>query len=124
MIYDVLLLRRNGERLKKTDREPPLRGTVRITEMDRDTNNFKRNLVRIDLWQQHGSTSMRGLAHMSDPVLLPYNGEGLLIAGIELEVSNKGAIIKEHRQVWLCTPAAGSEAEWARELYERTKRRE
>jgi hypothetical protein len=39
---------------------------------------------------------------MTDPVLLPYDGDGLLIAGTELR--SDGQKIWEHRQVWLCVP--------------------
>ncbi len=117
MLYDVVLLRKHGERLSKKDLPSFMRGSIRITEMDRQYNHFKRNIVHIHLWESHGQTNMRGLATMADPVLLPYNGAGLVIAGIEVEVC--GDTIKEHRQVWMCKPAAGTEAEWAREKWQR-----
>lgn len=113
MLYDVVLLRKNGERLAKHQRPPFLRGTIRIAEMDRQHNHFKRNIVNIHLWQAFGSMSKRGLANMVDPVLLPYDGPGFVIAGTEIEAS--GDTIIEHRQVWLCVPAAGTEHEWQRE---------
>jgi len=45
---------------------------------------------------------MRNLASMTDPVLLPTLGDGLLIAGIELQ--SQGDKVWEHRQIWLCRP--------------------
>ncbi len=98
-----------------------MRGTFRITEMDRATNNLKRNIVKVDLWAAYGETRMRGLASLVDPVLLPFEGDGLLIAGIELQSTDGGRKVWEHRQVWLCHPAEGTEADWAREMYQRTK---
>lgn len=100
MLYDVTFLRRQGLRLKRSDLEPPLRGTLRITEMDRATNNSKRNLLRVDLWAAFETSRVRKLASMTDPVLLPTMGDGLLIAGTELQ--SEGHKIWEHRQIWLC----------------------
>jgi len=102
VFYDVTLLRRQGLRLRRSDLEPPLRGTLRITEMDRAINNSKRNLLRVDLWAAFETSRMRNLASMSDPVLLPTMGDGLLIAGTELQ--SEGDRIWEHRQIWLCRP--------------------
>ncbi|MDR6859953.1 hypothetical protein [Variovorax guangxiensis] len=107
MFYDVTLLRQRGLRLKRSDLAPPLRGTLRITEMDRATNNSKRNLLRVDLWAAFETSRMRKLATMSDPVLLPTMGDGLLIAGTELQ--SEGDKIWEHRQIWLCRPTTESE---------------
>ena len=119
MLHDVVLMRKNGERLTKENRPSYLRGTIRIVEMDRQHNHFKRNILMIHLWLSHGDSRMRALANMADPVLLPYDGPGLLIAGIETEAS--GNTIKEHRQVWLCTKARGTEVEWEREEAAREK---
>lgn len=63
-------------------------------------------------------TRMRGLASLCDPVLLPYKSDGILIAGIELESAERGQKIWEHRQVWLCLVARGTEAGWERARYE------
>jgi hypothetical protein len=102
VFYDVTFLRRRGLRLKRSDLEPPLRGTLRITEMDRATNNSKRNLLKVELWAAFETSRMRKLACMSDPVLLPTIGDGLLIAGTELQ--SEGDKIWEHRQIWQCRP--------------------
>jgi len=118
VLFDVLLLRQKGLRVPRDQWGPSLRGTLRITEMDRVTNNFKRNIVKAELWRAYGDTCMRGLASLCDPVLLPYKGDGLLIAGIELESAECGQKIWEHRQVWLCSVARGTEAEWERARYE------
>jgi hypothetical protein len=86
-----------------------MRGTLRITEMDRETNNSKRNLLRAELWAAFDTPRMRGLASMYDPILLPTLGDGLLIAGIELKSEEGGEKIWEHRQVWLCRPTVEPE---------------
>lgn len=88
--------------------------------MDRADTNHKRNIVKIDLWSAFGETRMRGLATLTDPVLLPFEGDGLPIAGTELLSTEGGKKIWEHRQVWLCHPAAGTEADWARITFNRT----
>ena len=49
----------------------------------------------------------------SDPVLLPFDGDGLLIAGVKLQSAESGRKIWEHRQVWLCRAAVGTEADWS-----------
>ena len=118
MLFDVLLLRQKGLRVPRDPWGSSLRGTLRITEMDRVTNNFKRNILKAELWLAYGDTRMRGLASLCDPVLLPYQGDGILIAGIELESAERGQKIWEHRQVWLCSVARGTEAEWERASYE------
>ncbi|MBB1603298.1 hypothetical protein A9977_25035 [Variovorax sp. UMC13] len=120
MLFDVQLLRKQGLRLPRSQWEPPLRGTFQITEMDRDTNHFKRNILKVELWAAFGVSHMRGLATLIDPVLLPNKSEGLLIAGTEIHCTDGGRKIWEHRQVWLCQPAAGTEADWARATYHRT----
>lgn len=107
---EVTLLRQAGRRLRRQEWGTPLRGTLRITEMDRAVNSAKRNLLCIELWEAYGTTSRRGLATMFDPVLLPSPVDGLLIAGIEFESDrSNGLKIFEHRQVWLCKPVVEPE---------------
>ena len=72
--------------------------------MDRVGNNFKRNVVKAELWENYGTTSMRGLATLFEPTVLPYSGEGILFAGFALDSS--GGEISEHRQVWLARPVS------------------
>lgn len=104
---EVILLRQAGRRLKRPEWGPSLRGTLRITEMDRAINNAKRNVLCVELWESYDTTSRRGLATMFDPVLLPSPRDGLLIAGTELESDlSNGLKIYEHRQVWFCKPLA------------------
>lgn len=108
MFCEVTLLRQSGRRLPRREWGPPLRGTLRITELDRTINNAKRNLLCMELWESYDTTSRRGLATMFDPVLLPSPRDGLLIAGMELESDvSDGLKIWEHRQVWLCRPVSG-----------------
>ena len=105
MFFEIVLLRQSGRRLRRQEWGTPLCGTLRITEMDRASCNAKRNVLRADLWESWTTTSRRGIATIFDPVLLPYTGDGMLIAGIELETDmSQGIKIYEHRQVWLCRP--------------------
>lgn len=122
MLFDVLLLHQKNLRVPREQWGPLLRGTLRITELDRVTNNFRRNILKAELWMAYGETRMRGLASLSDPVLLPYKGAGILIAGTELESTEGGQKIWEHRQVWLCSVARGTEAEWERARYDERQR--
>ena len=92
--------------------------------MDRESNNFKRNVTKVELWAAYNQPRMRGLVSLTDPMLLPYKGEGILIAGVELHSEDGGQTISEHRQVWLCSPAIGTEADWARDQYERSRNSE
>lgn len=112
VLFDVILLRQDGRRLPRSEWPMPLRGTFRVVEMDRETTNAKRNLVKVELWAVINETRRRGLASLLDPVLLPYQGSGMLVAGTELRAENGGRVVYEHRQVWLCTLAGGTEAEW------------
>lgn len=82
--------------------------------MDRVANNSKRNILKAALWMAYGDTRTLGSASLCDPALLPYQGDGILIAGIERESAERGQKIREHRQVWLCSLARGTEAEWER----------
>ena len=106
MLFEVVLLRDKGRRLKRQEWGPPLRGTLRISEMDKSINNAKRNLLCAELWEHYDTTSRRGLATMFDPVLLPSPRDCLLLAGTELDSdqADGGFKIYEHRQVWLCRP--------------------
>lgn len=55
---------------------PLLRGTLRIIEMDRITNNFKRNILKAEPWLAYGETRMGGLALLSDPCCCPTRATG------------------------------------------------
>ena len=122
MSFDVLLLRQKCLHVPREQWGPWLRGTLHISEMGRVINNFKRKILKAELWLAYGEARMRGLALLCDPVLLPYKGAGILIAGTELESTDGGHKIREHRQVWRCSVARGTEAEWERARYDKRQR--
>jgi len=101
---EVTFLMREGQRLKKSEREPPQRFTVTILESDRGHNNSGRNIVEASLYVSYGTAQMAGRGRIIDPVIVPYKGEGFLLSGIELDSQDAGKIISEHRQVWLVVP--------------------
>lgn len=86
--------------------------------MDRASNGFKRNVLKAELWATHGQTRMRALASLFDPVMQPYAGDGILIAGIELESTDGGGKVGEFRQAWLCSTTVGTEEDWERSRHQ------
>jgi hypothetical protein len=101
---EVTFLMRAGLRLKSAEREPPIRATVIIRDSDRDKNNSGRNLVEVMLFEHWGLPQARSAGRISDPMILPFKGNGFLLSGIELESQDAGNVISEHRQVWLVVP--------------------
>jgi len=101
---EVTFLMRHGLRLKPAERAAPLRVTVTIRESDRDSNNFRRNIVEASLYVSHGTAQMAGRGRLFDPVILPHAGPGFLLSGIELVSADAGAAISEVRQTWLVVP--------------------
>jgi len=101
---EVTPLMHKGQRLKPHERPVPIRVTVTITESDRDRNNFRRNVVETSLYVNYGIAQMAGRGRLVDPVILPHVGRGFLLSGIELESTDAGKTIFEHRQVWLVVP--------------------
>lgn len=106
-LAEVTLLMRDGLRLKRGERGPPLRVTVMIRESDRDKNSSSRNLVEVMLFEHWGIPQARSAGRISDPVVLPYKGPGFLLAGTELcsESIDGERRMLEHRQVWHVVPA-------------------
>jgi len=101
---EVTPLMHNGRRLKPNERAAPMRVTVTILESDRDRNNFRRNIVEASLYVSYGISQMASRGRLVDPVILPHAGPGFLLSGIELEATDAGQTISEHRQVWLVVP--------------------
>lgn len=97
----VVLLRRNGMRLREPELAPPLVGHLQIDHWKE--SNFKRpirsaNLYELNAWGQiHRSLPVM----LADPVLLCVDGDRFSLAGIELRVEDKRVI--EVQQVWRCT---------------------
>jgi hypothetical protein len=104
---EVTVMMRKGERLAPRDRAPPQRLMVTILEIDRDRNNSGLNLTQVSLYEAYGTARMAGRGSMTDPIIRPFSGKGILIAGTELdsEVGPDGVRkIFEHKQTWLCNP--------------------
>ncbi len=98
---------RKGERLSARDRAPPQRLMVTILESDRDRNNSHLNLTEVSLYEAYGTARMASRGRITDPIIRPFSGNGMLIAGTELdsEVGPDGVRkIFEHKQTWLCNP--------------------
>lgn len=105
-LAEVTPLMRDGLRLKKDERGPPLRVTVMIRESDREKNNSSRNLVEVMLFEHWGIPQARSAGRISDPAVLPYKGPGFLLAGTELcsySIDGESRML-EHRQVWHVVP--------------------
>lgn len=110
---EVTFLMREGLRLKKTERAPPLRVTVTILESDRERNSMKRNVVEASLYVSYGTAQMAGRGRLVDPVILPHKGPGFLLSGIELAAKTIDGQMQiwEHRQVWHVVPVARNGSE-------------
>jgi hypothetical protein len=103
----TILLGPDGDRLPPRHRRTPIRGMVTIGEMNRHHDSEPYS-VMVDLWEAYGTSSLRGLACMSSPLILP-NGKapGMMISGMQRETwrDEEGNLrIKEHRQVWQVLP--------------------
>lgn len=103
---EVTLLRRQGLRLRKGERDPPRRLMVTVLESDREHNNAGRNTVEASLYEAYGTSRMSGRGRMIDPVIVPYKGPGVLFAGTEIEAETIDGqlLVREFRQAWLCVP--------------------
>lgn len=102
-LADVTPMMCKGIRLKHRERERLL-VTVMIRDSDRGTNNSARNLVEVMLFQNWGLPQARSAGRISDPMLLPFSGPGMLVQGTEIETVNGET--SEHRQVWHVIPRA------------------
>lgn len=103
---EVTILRRQGLRLRKAERDLPRRLMVTILESDREHNNSGRNTVEASLYEAYGSSRMASRGRIIDPVIVPFKGPGILLAGTEFEseIVEGQILTREHRQVWLCVP--------------------
>jgi hypothetical protein len=63
----VTLLRRQGLRLRKGERDPPRRLMVTVLESDRDHNNAGRNTVEASLYEAYGTARMSGRGRNDRP---------------------------------------------------------
>ncbi|WPH22335.1 hypothetical protein [Variovorax paradoxus] len=103
---EVTFLRHQGARLRRGERDPPRRLMVTIIESDRDHNNSGRNTVEASLYEAYGTARMAGRGRITDPVIVPFKGPGILLAGTEFHTETVDGHLqtREHRQLWLCVP--------------------
>ena len=114
MWVDVVLCRRNGLRLRKSEWPAPVRGELRIEESERDANSFKRGVRVANLLAPTGASRVHAgvLLPIFDPVLIPAPPGHILIRGIEIAsmAASDGSLnVYEHEQLWLCTQALKAE---------------
>lgn len=101
--WDVVLLRRQGQRLRRGELEPATRGLIEIGE--RADTTFRRAVRVAELLNPVTRLQSRQsvLLPLFDPVVLQVDGAGVMsITGIELHAH--GGRVAEHQQVWRCAP--------------------
>ncbi|WP_367846464.1 hypothetical protein [Rhodoferax sp. WC2427] len=79
-----------------------MRAHLVIADSDAKHNNFRRHLRFATLYERVGGSSWRTVAVMADPVILRTVGNGMLLAGVEVELQE--ARTHEYAQLWLCRP--------------------
>lgn len=103
MLCDVVLLRRDGMRLKPPELAPAVRGTLATQWMAQ--SSLGRPTLVANLFEHLGETRQRALLHTLLDVQLEFIADGQLsLSGLELDTAD-GRLI-ERRQVWRCTPVA------------------
>src|SRR5512133_1138106 len=100
MLCEVILCRKDGRRLRRSEWPAPVLGTLVIRESAADKNNFKRHVrvAQLKVARHAFSTSsVDAVAPLFDPQFLPAPDGKLLIRGIELCASS--AEVFEHEQM-------------------------
>lgn len=101
---EVVLLRRNGMRLRQQDLAEPVRGLVRTQWLT--SSSFGRPIMTADLVVPSGVAAYRSvLQSLLDVRLEAITAGYIALAGTEL-MTVDGRMF-EYRQVWRCTPITG-----------------
>jgi hypothetical protein len=95
----VVMLRRQGLRLKRGELAVPVEGDLRIG--DAGQNNFARPMLAARLWSDAASVEMPLGVPLFEPAVVHAEGDTFSLRGIELAVV-EGRLM-EHSQVWRCT---------------------
>lgn len=101
--WDVVLLRRDGLRLRPCELAAPVRGLIEVT--DRVDTTFRRPVRVADLINPVSRLQTRQglITPIFEPVLLRMDEHGAMsLSGIELR--SVDGRVAEHQQVWRCTP--------------------
>lgn len=103
MLFDVVLLRSAGTRLRKGELPAPLRGHLVIEDDAGTSSSFKRPMRVAHLYHAIGVQQTRQdlLLPIFDAVVIRIEAEVITITGTEL-ASGDGRVA-EHGQVWRCT---------------------
>lgn len=101
------MLRRQGRRLKRTDLEPPVRGQLRLAEIQQSPKSWPRAMRVLNLIQVDGMTTRTALT-LVEPQFAGVTPDALCFKGIELENQSDG--LYERAQVWLVRPVPNTAA--------------
>jgi len=107
VLVEVVRLRRNGLRLRASELDPPVRGTLRISWTQ--TTSQRRSVLVANVYEHYGTSRQRPLLlTIGDVVLQPLEDAWLSLAGTELSAhrveGDPRFRVTEHRQVWRCSP--------------------
>ena len=100
MLWSVICMRRAGVRLRRSQWEPPVVGTLQLSCMP--TTSAGRPLRLAQLVEAYGPAQRTILAPLFEPQLIAIDGHATVLQGIEFAGAGDG--VAEHVQVWHCTP--------------------
>lgn len=109
MFVTVTKLRRNGLRLKREEREQPLKGHLSTSYRAADQSGTGRAFQLMELFQRQGG-NIRCLGSLLDPHFVSAESRYFVFKGYEVESRDQRLV--GHVQVWLISPAiefAGSD---------------
>ncbi len=107
MLCEVILCRKDGRRLRRSEWPAPVVGQLVIDDTDAKHSAFNRNLRAAKLLGYRDSDRYRTseinlVPPIFDPVLLAAPRGLLVLRGVELDPRDGG--VYELEQVWLCSP--------------------
>ncbi|MEN5181795.1 hypothetical protein ABE501_18695 [Comamonas testosteroni] len=99
---EVILLRKNGRRLSRSEWERPLRGMLELGWRSKDACVLNRYAHEIGLYEKVGTSSQKSLVLMFEPRVVAIDGQSLIWVGTEVETI--AGRVHEFMQAWHVTP--------------------
>lgn len=106
MKVSILVLRRCGVRLRRSQLAPALRGELRIGDFDAAHNRFGRHVRIAEIWSLDEVPPRPLGSPIFDPVITRTFKGGFVLSGIEVVALDGGGTAAEYVQLWWCRPVA------------------
>lgn len=105
MLFDVVLLRSAGVRLRKGELPAAVRGHLVIEDEAGTSSSFKRPIRVAHLYQAIGvqQTRQDAMLPLFEATVIRIEGDVITLTGIEL--ASEAGRVAEHGQIWRCTLA-------------------